>query len=69
VARLDLLTAPTPTVPRKFRMMFRDRAVARQGLERIMAWPSAGLLTAHGPPIRQGGRAVIAQAFDWLLRP
>lgn len=68
VARLDLLTAPRPTVPRKFRIAFSDRSRARDALQRIMAWPTEAVLMAHGTPVRRGGRDVIAHAFKWLLR-
>ncbi|MEG3166183.1 DUF4336 domain-containing protein [Sphingomonas sp. PB2P19] len=68
VAKLDFLTAIRPTVPRKFRMTFRDREGARNAVQRIMAWPTLAVLTAHGAPITHDCRDVIAHAFDWLLR-
>lgn len=68
VARLDLLTAPEPTVPRKFRIAFSDRGAAREALQRISAWPTENVLMAHAAPIRGNGRAMIARAFQWLLR-
>lgn len=68
VARLDLLTATRPTVPRKFRIAFTGRARARKALRRIMAWPTERLLAAHAPPIASGGREAIAHAFAWLMR-
>lgn len=68
IARLDLLTATQPTVPRKFRIAFSDRKVAREAVERVLGWPIDKLLTAHGIPIAQGGRDVVAHAFKWLLR-
>lgn len=67
VAKLDLMTTPEPTVPRKYRMAFRDRSMARKALQQIMAWPTEAVLAAHAAPIRHGGRAAIARAFDWLL--
>ena len=67
VARFDLLTAARPTVPRKFRITFRDREGAQQAVRRILAWSTVAVLTAHGPPIREDGRAAISHAFDWLL--
>ena len=69
VAKLDLMTTRKPTVPRKYRLAFRDRDLARNALRQIMAWPAEAVLAAHATPIRHGGRDVIAQAFDWLLRP
>jgi hypothetical protein len=67
VAKLDLMTTPEPTVPRKYRMAFRDRSMARKALEQIMAWPTEAVLAAHATPIRRGGRDAITHAFDWLL--
>lgn len=68
VARLDRLTATAPTVPNKFRIAFRDRNAARAAVERILAWPAERVLMAHGTPVREDGRAVIARAFGWLTR-
>lgn len=66
IARLDLMTAPEPSVPRKFRVAFNDRKAARAALARILAWPSRKVLMAHGAPVEQDGRAFIARAFRWL---
>ncbi|MFC3713464.1 DUF4336 domain-containing protein [Sphingoaurantiacus capsulatus] len=66
VARLDLMTAPHPEVPRKFRMAFVDRAAARGAIERILAWPIETLVMAHGAPVSPGGRAAVERAFRWL---
>lgn len=68
VAKLDLLTAIRPTVPRKFRMTFRDRDDARNAVQRILSWNTVSVLTAHGAPITHDGRDAIAHAFEWLLR-
>lgn len=68
VARIDQLTAPQPTVPRKFRLAFRNKASARAALERILQWPTEKLLAAHCPPVIANGRDTIAHAFAWLLR-
>lgn len=68
VARLDLMTAAAPTVPRKFRMAFTDRAAARDAVRRILAWPADKLLAAHAAPVEHDGRTVVARAFAWLLR-
>jgi hypothetical protein len=66
-ARLDLLTAPQPTVPRKFRVAFYNRRLARKALRRILAWPTEAVLAAHAAPVSHNGRDVIARAFEWLL--
>jgi hypothetical protein len=66
VARLDLMTAPEPSVPRKFRTAFIDRRAARTALQRILGWPSSKVLMAHGRPVERNGQAFIARAFRWL---
>lgn len=67
VARLDLMTASEPQVPRKFRLAIVDRRAARKSLTRILAWPTEKVVMAHGDPVHQNGRAFIARAFSWLL--
>jgi hypothetical protein len=68
VARLDLMTAPEPAVPRKFRVAFTDREVARQSLQHVLAWPARKIIIAHGPPITNDGQAFIKRAFRWLAQ-
>lgn len=66
IARLDLMTEPEPTVPRKFRAAFTDRRAARAALQRILEWPADRVVMAHGVPVERAGRAFIARAFRWL---
>jgi hypothetical protein len=66
VARLDLMTAPQPCVPRKFRLAFTDRPAARNALRPILAWPAENVIIAHGPPILGDGQAFLQRAFGWL---
>jgi hypothetical protein len=66
VARLDLMVAPEPAVPRKFRLAFVDRRTARAAIRRILAWPCEKILMAHGAAVEQDGRAFIARSFRWL---
>ena len=65
IARLDLMTAPEPSVPRKFRLAFRNRAAARDALATITHWPADRLVMAHGAPVMDA-RGVIRRAFSWL---
>jgi len=67
VARLDLMTAPEPEVPRKFRVAFVDRDAARAAVRRILTWPADKVVMAHAHPVRENGRAFIVRAFRWLL--
>lgn len=60
------MITPELTVPRKYRMAFRDRSMVRKALEQIIAWPIDAVLAAHAAPVRRGGRDAIAHAFDWL---
>ncbi|UWQ20901.1 DUF4336 domain-containing protein [Jannaschia sp. W003] len=66
VARLDLMCAPEPTVPRKFRVATRDRAAMRAGLDTVRAWPVERVAMAHGTPVPMDGAALIDRAFRWL---
>ena len=66
VAKLDLMTAPEPSVPRKFRLAFADRSATRRTVERILAWPIENLVIAHGKPVRDTGKAAVTRAFNWL---
>lgn len=68
VARLDLMTADAPSVPRKFRMATTDRAAARAGVGRLLGWPAQRLVMAHGTPLERGGQAALRNAFAWLMR-
>lgn len=43
VARLDLMTAPVPSVPRKFRMATTDKTASRDAVRRIWNGPPNAL--------------------------
>ncbi|WEX11316.1 DUF4336 domain-containing protein [Chelativorans sp. AA-79] len=66
VARLDLMVASEPSVPRKFRVAFTDRRAARESLQRILTWPTDKVVIAHGPLISNDGQAFLRRAFRWL---
>lgn len=66
IARLDLMTASEPQVPRKFRNAFVGRRAARAALQQILAWPARRVLMAHAPPVETDGQAFIARTFRWL---
>ncbi|RGP35550.1 DUF4336 domain-containing protein [Pseudotabrizicola alkalilacus] len=68
VARLDLMVRTEPTVPRKFRLAFTDRAAAREGLRQILEWPTGKVLIAHGKPVTEDGQAFLKRAFRWLVQ-
>jgi hypothetical protein len=68
VAKWDLMVAPEPSVPRKFRLGFTNRNAARASIERLLAWPAEKVLMAHGTPVIKDGRAVVRRAFHWLTK-
>ncbi|MBV7393979.1 DUF4336 domain-containing protein [Mameliella sediminis] len=65
VARADRMTGATPSVPRKFRIAFRDRRALRAAIARVRGWPVRQLVMAHGPVIRENADRVLTQAFYW----
>lgn len=68
VAKLDLMTGPEPSVPRKFRVAFTNRRAARKALGRILAWPAEKVLMAHGTPVEKDAPAFLRRAFSWLIK-
>lgn len=67
VARLDLMVAPEPSVPRKFRLAFTNKQAARAAMERVLSWPIENVVMAHGEPVRGDGVAFLRRAFGWLI--
>ncbi|MGV1755945.1 DUF4336 domain-containing protein [Rhizobium sp. A22-96] len=67
VARLDLMVAAEPSVPRKFRAAFTDRSAARASIQQVLEWPAEKVLMAHGDPVTENGQAFIRSAFRWLI--
>lgn len=54
---------PTPA----FRLGFKDRAVARESLERVLAWDFDRIVIGHGELVESGGREAFAGAYRWIL--
>lgn len=67
IAKWDLMVEPEPSVPRKFRLAFRDRSAARRAIGRIRDWPAEKVLMAHGAPVTEDGKVFLARAFRWLV--
>ena len=67
VAKLDLMTGPEPSVPRKLRLAFVGRREARAALERILGWPVEKVLMAHGTPVERDAPAFLRRSFGWLV--
>ena len=68
IAKLDLMVGPEPSVPRKFRLAFTGRRVAREAMQRVLAWPVQKVLMAHGTPVETDAAAFLRRAFGWLMK-
>jgi hypothetical protein len=48
------------------RVLIRDRAGAREQVDRMLAWDFDRIVLAHGAIIETGGREVLRRAYAWL---
>jgi hypothetical protein len=48
------------------RVLIRNRAAAREQVDRMLAWDIERIVLAHGPIIETGGREVLRSAYAWL---
>jgi len=61
------VAAPHGGVGRDIRLTFRDKAAARDSIERILAWDFDKLVIAHGPIVTNAARETVEDAFAWLF--
>jgi hypothetical protein len=63
-----LLDAPGKFGPHRFirRRAIRDRAAARQSIERILQWDFDRVIMSHGDVLDSGGKERVAAAFAYL---
>lgn len=47
-------------------VMIRDRVLARQQVDRMLAWKPERILLAHGPCIERDAERVLREAYAWL---
>ena len=47
-------------------VMIRERAAARDQMDRMLRWDFERILLAHGEPILAGGRETLQRAYAWL---
>jgi hypothetical protein len=66
VERLMGGRAGAGAVPLDARLTFTNRRLARQSLERVLAWDFDRLILAHGPCVTQDAKAYVERAFRWL---
>jgi len=48
------------------RWMIRDRAAAREQVDRMLAWRPERIVLSHGDLVEAGGEAVLRRAYAWL---
>ena len=48
------------------RIMIRERAAAREQMDRVLAWGAERIVLAHGDLIESNGTEVVRRAYDWL---
>jgi hypothetical protein len=48
------------------RLLIRDRAAAREQVDRMLAWRPERIVLAHGDIIEAGGEGVLRRAYAWL---
>jgi hypothetical protein len=63
-ARLIGNRRPGPTLFE--RVLIRDRAAAREQVDRMLAWDPERIVLAHGEIVETGGRDVLRRAYAWL---
>lgn len=66
LARLDGIVAPNPGAPREWRASFLDRRAAEIALTRILSWPIARVVIAHGDVPSGDPIGFVRKAFGWL---
>jgi hypothetical protein len=50
------------------RMSIQDRAAFRDSLSRILRWPIARIVVAHGEVVEDDAHRALKEAYSWLLR-
>ena len=68
VFRLAGAAYPKGGVGLDIRLSFRNRALARESLERLLSWDFERVIIAHGPCIKADAKLLVRNAFRWLSR-
>jgi hypothetical protein len=59
---------PRGGVPLDIRLSFTRRNLARQSLQKLLAWDFDKLIIAHGACIEKEAKLFVRRAFRWLIR-
>jgi hypothetical protein len=52
---------------RSWRLIVKERALARSTAEKVLALPFERIIMAHGEPLEEGAKAQAQQALSWLM--
>jgi hypothetical protein len=66
--KIEGVTAPYGGVGLELRLVFFQRQLARQSLERLLSWDFDKLIIAHGGCINKDAMPFVERAFRWLAR-
>ena len=66
LARHGGIVQPNPGAPGDWRASFLNRRAARLSLDKVLSWPIARVVIAHGDLPKGDGAAFVRRAFRWL---
>lgn len=66
LARIGGISAADPHAPLDWRLSFVNRTLARAARDKVLNWPTARVLMAHGEWRRAEGRAFLVRSLAWL---
>ena len=66
--KLAGVASPHGGVPLDIRLSFTNRKVARQSLQKLLAWDFDKLIIAHGVCVEKGAKVFLERTFRWLIR-
>jgi hypothetical protein len=64
-ALIALGSVAAPGVARGIRLTFRDKALARESIDRVLQWDFDKLVVGHGPVVTDAARQMVEEAFSW----
>ncbi len=68
VKKLNGSLAPDGGVPKDLKLTIRKKQLARNSLDRILAWDFDKIIISHGLCIRENAKARFSKAFSWLVK-
>ena len=66
IYRIDGVASPEGGVGLDIRLTFTNRKLAKKSLAKLLSWDFDRLIIAHGPCVKEGAKASVERAFQWL---